>query len=755
MNNKHNNEYQIVGKRPVRPDAFEKITGKALFGADFFLPGMLYGKVLRSPHAHARILNIDTDKASALPGVRAVVTGRDFPYLRPEGIGDMSRDNLALEKVLYHGHGVAAVAADSLAIAEAALLLIEVDYEVLPVVLSIEEAMKDKIILHDHLYTRSSAIKDPDTTPSNIYQREIEEIGDVAQGFAEADLVLEREFRTPMVHQGYIEPPACLAQWQSVGQSTIWTTTQGHFIIRQLVARMIEMEQSALRVIPTEIGGGFGGKTTPYCEALALMLSKLSGKPVKMTMTREETFRVAGPGAGTLSRIRIGATKSGKITAMDAWIAYESGAFPAAPLGGGMRSMFSSYQVPNQRIEGLAVVMNKPKIRAYRGPGASQATFGTETLLNEMAGKLNLDPIEFRLMNIARDGTNNLSGGTLKSINFEACLNAAKNSAHYQSSIGENTDTTGFGRAIAVGFWRNGGNVSSAEIHMNADGSASLVTGSSDLSGTRISLAMMAAEELQMPLEKIASRVGDTEMIGFTSTSGGSRTINATGQAVVNATRDAIHQMKQRAASGWNVPVEEVTWQSGKAVCARLNEEMRAKDICKNAPNTGGPITGRDSLNVPPGVAPSLAVHICDVAVDKETGQTRLLRYTTVQDAGRAIHPDYVEGQLQGGAVQGIGWALNEEYVFDESGVLQNPGFLDYRIPLASDLPMIETVIVEVPNPLHPYGVRGVGESPIVPPLAAVASAISSAIMTPMTELPCSPPRVLKAIQTTGPETVS
>ena len=741
------NGYRIVGQRPIRADAYEKVTGKARFGADFFLPGMLYGKVLRSPYAHARILDIDTSKAMTLPGVRAVLTGKDFPYLRPEGIGDMTRDNLALEKVLYHGHAVAAVAADSMSIAEEALRLVEVKYEALPVVLSIEDAMKDEVILHEHLYTRSSNDREADKTPSNIYQKEIEEIGDLEKGFSDADLILEREFRTPMIHQGYIEPPACLAEWQPTGQSTIWTSTQGHFIIRQLVARMLEMEQASLRVIPTEIGGGFGGKTTPYYEAIALMLSKISGKPVKMTMTREEIFRVAGPGSGTLSRIKIGATHSGIITAMQAWIAYESGAFPAAPLGGGMRSMFSSYDVPNQRIEGLAVVMNKPKVRAYRGPGASQATYGTETLLNEMADKLGIDPIEFRLKNIARDGTKNLSGGTLKAINFETCLNSARQSPHYQSPVPDNTETRRYGRAIALGFWRNGGNVSSAQIHMNADGSASLVTGSSDLSGTRVSLAMMAAEELQMPLEKLSSRVGDTEMVGFTSTSGGSRTINATGQAVVFATRDAIEQMKQRAASGWNVPVEDVEWRNGRAICARLGEEMTAKEICRNAPNTGGPITGNSSLNVPPGIAPSLAVHICDVAVDREKGQTELLRYTTVQDAGKAIHPDYVEGQFQGGAVQGIGWALNEEYIFDEKGILQNPGFLDYRIPLASDLPAIETIIVEVPNPMHPYGVRGVGESPIIPPLAAVASAIAKAVDAPMTELPCTPQRVLKAMQ--------
>lgn len=734
--------FKVIGQRPIRPDAYEKVTGKARFGADIFLPGMLVGNVLRSPHAHANIKGIDVSRAKSLPGVKAVLTGRDFPYLRPGGIGDIARDNLALEKVLYHGHGVAAVAAVSAKVAEEALTLIEVDYEVLTPVVSIEEAMKDEVILHDHLYTRNSREKNTEMAASNIYQREVESMGDLEQGFAAADLVLEREYSTPMVHQGYIEPPACLADYQNLGLSTIWTTTQGHFVLRQLVARMMEMDQSSLKVIPTEIGGGFGGKTAPYYEAIALMLSRLSGSPVKMTMSREEIFRVAGPGAGTRSRIKIGATKAGKITAMKAWIAYESGAFPAAPLGGGMRSIFSSYDVENQFIEGIAVVQNLPRVRAYRGPGASQATFASESLLNEMADKLNLDPIEFRLLNAAREGTLNLSGGTFREIGLQACLEAARKSDHYSAPLAANQ-----GRAIAVGFWRNGGNVSSAQLHMNPDGSASLTTGSSDLSGTRIALAMMAAEELEISVDKISSSVADTENVGFTSVSGGSRTINATGQAVIYATRDAIGQMKQRAASGWNITPEEVEWKDGKAINQRQQDEMTAKQICKGAPNTGGPITGTASLNVAPGLGPSFAVHICDVEVDKETGQTKITRYTTVQDAGQAIHPDFVEGQLQGGAVQGIGWALNEEYLFDEQGILQNPGFLDYRIPLASDLPMIDTIIIEVPNSMHPYGVRGVGESPIIPPLAAVACAISQAIGVPMPSLPCSPAKVLGAIQ--------
>lgn len=733
-------ETRSVGTRPLRVDAVDKVLGRAEFGADVTLPGTLVGKVLRSPHAHARICGIETSAAASLPGVFAVVTGADFPPLEPRGVGDLARDNLALEKVLYHGHAVAAVAARNAATAEQALALIEVEYEVLEPVLDIAQASATGApILHNHLRTAGA---DADATPTNVYEVASESMGDVNAGFAGADVIVEERFVTPTVHQGYIEPPACLAVWNHDAQSRIWTTTQGHFGIQQSVARMMDVPLTDLRVTPTEIGGGFGGKTAPYQEAIALMLSKKAARPVQMVMRREEIFRCAGPGAGFEGTVKIGAKADGTITAMYANLAYESGAFPAAPLGGGMRCIFSSYDVPNIYIEGRSVVVNKPKVRAYRGPGAPQATFAAESVVNMLAERLGMDPIELRLKNAVRNGATSIVG-EFREIGLIECLEAARDSDHYQSPV-----AAGEGRAIALGFWRNGGNVSSAAVRMNADGTASVTTGSADLSGTRSALGMMAADTLGIEESQVSSQVGDTETIGFTSTSGGSRTINASGQAVVRAAQDVVAEMTRRAAAGWNVTPEQVEWRDGSAInTTRPGESMTAKAICKAAAQTGGPIAAESSLNVPPGLGPGFAVHVCDVAVDGDTGQVRVTRYTTVQDAGKAIHPAYVEGQLQGGAVQGIGWALNEEFIYSPDGVLENPGFLDYRVPLASDLPMIETVIVEVANDMHPFGVRGVGEAPIIPPLAAVAGAVSNAIGVRITELPCSPPRVLAAIQ--------
>jgi CO/xanthine dehydrogenase Mo-binding subunit len=740
--NMGNAEISIIGQRPVRPDGVDKVTGQANFGADFTLPRMLHGQVLRSDCAHARIISIDTTGAERIDGVKAVVTGQDFAHLDYGGVGDLARDNLAIEKILFHGHAVAAVAATSRAIAGEALRAIKVHYEALPPVMTIDDAMKeDAVILHEHNLV--------DGKPSNIFQQVQRSNGDIEKGFSEADEIVELEFTTPTVHQGYIEPPVCLANYREQGQSTLWSASQGHFPLRDTVARMMQMSQADLRVTPAEVGGAFGGKTAAYQEAIAMMLSKKSGRPVQMRMTREDVFRAGGPGAASKTKVKVGARADGSITAAKVWLAFDSGAFPGAPLGGAMGSVLTAYDIPNVLVQGCAVYVNKPKVRAYRGPGAPQATFAAESVLDELAQRLAMDPIEFRLKNAVRDGTDS-HRGRFRRIGLIDCLKAAKASAHYQASLKANE-----GRAVAAGYWHNGAGVSSASIHMNSDGTAALATGSVDLSGTRIALAMMAAEELGIPVTQVSSVVADTESVGYSNNSAGSRTINATGQAVVEATRDVIDQMKQRAASGWNVAPDQVSWQDGAAVNPVSGERLTVAEICRDANATGGPIGGRYSHNAVPGLGPSFAVHLCDVAVDPDTGKVSLVRYTTIQDVGRAIHRDAVEGQMQGGAVQGIGWALNEEFVYSDAGVLENPGFLDYRIPLASDLPMIDTIVVEVPNELHPYGVRGAGEAPIIPPLAAVACAVSNAIGVRITELPCSPPRVLAAMQQAQPDKVN
>ncbi len=731
-------DYKAIGTRPVRPDGIDKVTGRAAFGADLNLPGMLYGKVLRSPHAHARIRSVDVSKALDAEGVLAAVSGADFPSERPD---DLAQNVLARDKALYHGHAVAAVAARTQAQAEAALDLIEVDYEVLDPVLSLEDAMADNATLvNENQHTNGDATK----PPSNIAATQRFQRGDIDKGFAEADVIVESEHRVPTAHQGYIEPHACTATVNADGKATIWCCTQGPFDVRSLTASVLGESVGNIKVIPSEIGGGFGGKTIIYLEPLAVKLSQLSGRPVKMMMSREEVFRATGPASATWCKVKIGAKKDGTFTAASAWLAYEAGAFPGAPIGPGCMSVLAPYEVPNLVIEGHDVLVTKPKVCAYRAPGAPQSMHAMESAIDELARKLSMDPIDLRLANAAGEGTQAPYGPTFPPIGLKKCLEAAKNHPNYLKPVPE-----GAGRGVAVGFWFNIGMQSSAEVRIAEDGMVTVMEGSPDIGGSRAGMALMAAETLGVLYEQIKAHVGDTESTGFCNVTGGSRTTFATGMAVVQACEDIIAQCKQRAALTWDVDAEQVDWVDGEAVPKPgVNADVKPlslADIARGAGRTGGPLLGRASLNAQ-GAGASFSVNWTDARVDTETGKTDILGFTAIQDAGRAIHPAYVEGQMQGGAVQGLGWALNEEYIYDESGVMENPGFLDYRVPVASDMPMIDTQIVEEPNPSHPYGVRGVGETPIVAPLAALSNAVRDQLGFRIDDLPLSPPRVLEAI---------
>jgi CO/xanthine dehydrogenase Mo-binding subunit len=743
-------ELKIVGTRPLRPDGVDKVTGRAKFGADMHLPNMLVGRVLRSPHAHARIKSIDVSKALSLKGVKAVITSADLCDLPSEFIPagemmvnfkDMTRNVMAREKALYEGHAVAAVAAVSEAVAAQALTLIDVDYEVLPHVMDVEEAMQpDAPLLHDDMYT--IGVEPKPAKPSNIAKRVEFGFGNLEAGFAEADVIVEREFTTKPVHQGYIEPHACVASVSEDGQAELWCTTQGQFIVRAFCAKLLGMEVSQLRVTASEIGGGFGGKTVVYVEPLALALSRKACQPVKMVMSRTEVFQASGPTSGAKIWVRVGATKDGRITAGDALLKYQAGAFQGSPVQPGAMCAFAPYDLENVRIVGFDVVVNRPKVAAYRAPGGPIAEFAVESVIDEVAMKIGMDPVEFRLKNAAKEGTRAPYGPKLGPIGLVQTLQAARAHAHYSAPLKANQ-----GRGVASGFWFNIGGETCASLNLGEDGSVAMVVGTPDIGGSRASLSMMAAEELGIPMEHIHPVVGDTSALGFNFLTGGSRVTFSSGMAVVQAARDIIEQLRERAAKIWEVPLADVEWVDGHARCTGPGEarSLSLAELASTAGKTGGPIIGNAAINAT-GAGPSLATHLVDVEVDRETGKVTILRYTAIQDAGKAIHPSYVEGQMQGGAVQGIGWALNEEYIYDDNGHLQNPGFLDYRIPVCSDVPMIDTVIVEVPNPRHPYGVRGVGETPIVPPMAAIANAVSHATGVRFTDLPMSPPRVLAAI---------
>ncbi len=744
-----------IGKRTIRPDGEDKVTGRANFGADFAQPGMLWGKVLRSPHPHARIKSINLERAAAADGVRAVMRGSDlvdFPVdvpapAGPQDLRYVSRNVMARDKVLYAGHALAAVAATSARAAEAALDLIDVEYELLPWVIDVEDAMKpDAPVLHDFMYT--AGVDPKPSAPSNIASRSGLTLGDVDAGFAQADIIIERPFKTKPVHQGYIEPHACLVDVSPDGRATIWSSSQGHFMVRNVTARMTGAKLSDIRAIPAEIGGGFGGKTIIYLEPLAYTLSRKAGAPVKMVMTRDEVFRATGPTAGSSNTIKIGARRDGRITAAEATFHFQAGAFPSSPIRGASNCAFSAYAIDNVKVVGYDVVENRPKCNAYRAPGSPIAAFGVESVIDELAAELGIDPIEMRLMNAAREGTRAAYGPTYRRIGFEETLRAAQSHPHYSAPKGRRK-----GRGVACGGWMNAGGESSAQINVNEDGTVAITTGHPDIGGSRASMVNIAAETLGIHYRNISAQVGDTNSIGYSASTGGSRVTFAAGAAVSSAAERMVEQLRERAAMLWDIDVDAVEWKNGHAHPAGSNagefEPLSLAELASKSALTGGPIAVQVSVNAQ-GAAPAFATHICDVEVDEETGRVDVTRYTAVQDAGRAIHPGYVEGQMQGGVAQGIGWALNEEYIYDEDGHLENPGFLDYRVPVASDLPMIDTIVVEVPNDAHPLGVRGAGEVPIVPPMAAVANAIHDATGLRLCELPMSPPKVLAALAARG-----
>jgi len=759
-------DFKYVGTRPIRPDGIERVTGRAQYGADLNLQGMIYGHIVRSPHAHARIVSIDFSEALKLPGVLATMCADDLPEpsdrIIPGGevemhLKDYSPVVMARGKVLHHAQAVAAVAATSPSIAEEAARRVRVEYEPLPVLLDMHEALReDAPLLHEGLITQG--VNPPPTRPSNVTTQLEFVKGDVAKGFAEADLVVERTYSVPMCHQAYIEPHACVARVDENGLVDIWCCTQGAFMVRTLTAAITGIELGKIKVTASEIGGGFGGKTTIYIEPVATVLAKKSGRPVKIVMSRDEVFRATGPAAAGETRVRLGVTKDGKITALETELLMDCGAFSSHPVLAGTLFSTACYRSENLRTFGREVVTNKPRVYGYRAPGAPQPNMAVECVVSEVAEKLGMDPVDFRLMNAVEEGDVTVFGMPFMSIGLKATLEEAKKHPHYRSAL-----PPGQGRGVAVGFWINAGMQSSATVRLAEDGSVTVVTGNPDIGGSRASMALLAAEVLGIPYENIRATTAATDGVGYCDMTGGSRTTLATGGAVIMAAEALVAELRKRAAALWNAELENVEWRDGKAVLAAGvgiedlignaqsgsggagAKQLTLAELAAKAGATGGPLTASAS-HTAHNAQPAFAVNICDAEVDRDTGRVTITRFTCIQDVGKAVHPAYVEGQMQGGAVQGIGWALNEEFLFRDDGVLDNPGFLDYRIPVASDLPMIETVIVEVPNPLHPFGVRGVGEVPICPPMPAVATAVYQSAGVRVYDLPLTPPKLLAAM---------
>ena len=734
-----------IGTRTIRPDGADKVTGRASYAADTTMPGMIWAQVLRSPHAHAVIRAIDTSKACALPGVKAVVTGKDFVDFPvetpvPFGIQDIrwqARNVIAREKVLYHGHAVAAVAATTEEIAAAACRLIEVEYEVLPHVIEIADALApDAPILHDFMTFEGK--------PSNIASRQDVKLGDIEAGFAQAEVIIERHFTTRPIHQGYIEPHACLVSVTADGKATVWSSSQGQFVVRAITSMLTGVPQSDVRCIPAEIGGGFGAKTILYLEPVALLLARKSGRPVKMVMTRDEVFRATGPTSGSSSTVRIGAMKDGRIVAGHAVFHLQAGCFPGSPMRGATACCFGPYDIANVVATAYDVVSNRSKVAAYRAPGGPIGAFAVETVVDELAEMLGMDPLELRLKNAARQGTKAAYGPVMPRVGFVETLEAAKAHPHYTAPLGKFQ-----GRGVASGYWYNAAGDSSALINVTEDGNLVITTGHPDIGGSRAAIANVAAELFGIDHSRVSVLIGDTGTIGFSDMTAGSRATFVSAMVVTQTAEKVITTLRERAARIWQIDVDAVTWEDGEARPAGDNAgrfpALSLKDLATRTIPTAGPI-GAGVQQKTTGADGAFSTHICDVEVDVDLGIIRVLRYTSIQDVGRALHPDFVEGQMQGGAAQGIGWALTEAYLYNKQGRVDNASFLDYRMPVCSDLPMLDTVMIEVPNTKHPQGVRGVGEVALVPPLAAVANAVHNALGKRFYDLPLSPQRVLDVI---------
>jgi CO/xanthine dehydrogenase Mo-binding subunit len=759
-------EVKGVGLAIPRPDGPEKVTGQVQYVADLNPRGLLHAKLLRSPHAHARIVRIDTTRARALPGVRAVLTAADIPQLKRQA-PTRAHAVLAIDRVVFVGQPVAAVAADELAIAEEALDLIDVEYQVLPPAVDPEKSMQPgappvadpgtEADTSEALAHSAVALAKTEAAPAkavNVSQQSRVQRGDVTKGFADSDLVIEKTYRVPMVHQGYLEPHAVLAQWDRNGLLTLWASTQGSFNTRSEVADVIGVEENSIKVIPMECGGGFGGKIRALCEPITALLARVTGRPVRYVMTRREELEAGMPAPQVVIRLKTGVKRDGTLMALEAETILDSGSFSGTVLAVSAVFLGSMYRWPAFDIRGFEVLTHKPSVAAYRAPVAPQTIFAIESHMEQIARTLGLDPVEFRMRHLIQEGDPMVNSQPWPSNGAREVLRQIgehplwTSRAEWARSAGPNSRGRR-GTGFAIGGWLGGLQPTGATVRLNPDGSLSVLTGQVDIAGTNIALAQIAASAYGIDTDKVRITTGDTDSAPVTGLSAGSKTVYTVGAAVLEAAKDARRQTLDIAAKELEASVHDLEIEDGRVVVRGVPD--RAVTLAQ--------IGKKGNLymsKTPPvlGVshpafsqqAPAFAAELARIELDPDTGEVTLHDFVVVQDAGRAINPLGVEGQMQGGAVQSLGMALTEGLMFDEDGRLTNPSLLDYRKLTAADLPDIETIIVEVPSPAGPFGARGVGEPPIVPAPAALANAIEDAAGVRLTELPLTPERIALAV---------
>ncbi len=752
-----------VGVAIPRPDGPEKVTGRVQYVADIQAKGLLHAKLLRSPHAHARIISIDTSAAKALPGVRAVLTAKDIPHLKKKA-PTRAHAVLAIDRAVFMGQPVAAVAADELAIAEEALDLIKVEYQVLPASIDPLKAMQpgappvadagteadtSEALAHSAVAIAKS---EAPAKALNISQQARLQRGDPAKGFAESDHVLEKTYRVPMVHQGYLEAHAVLAEWDRNGLLTLWASTQGSFNTRSEVSDVLGIPENRIRVIPVECGGGFGGKIRALCEPITAVLAKVTGRPVRYVMTRREELEAGMPAPQVIIKLKTGVKRDGTLMALDAETVIDSGAFSGAVLAVSAVFLGSMYKWPSFDIRGFEVLTHKPSVAAYRAPVAPQTIFAIESQMEQIARDLGLDSVEFRMRHLIQEGDPMVNGQPWQNNGAKQVLARIAEHPHWKTrkqwvAAGKNGKRRGVG--LALGGWLGGLQPTGATVRLNPDGSLAVLTGQVDIAGTNIALAQIAASAYGVDTDQIRITTGDTDVAPVTGLSAGSKTVYTVGAAVLQAAEDARRQTFEIAAKELEASIHDLELVDGKVTVRGMPDKgITLATIGKKGNlymSKTPPVLGKANPAFSQ-QAPGFAAQLARLEVDPDTGEVTLNDFVVVQDVGKAINPIGVEGQMQGGAVQSLGMALTEGLIFDDSGRLTNPSLLDYRKLTAADLPNLETIIVEVPAPAGPFGARGVGEPPIIPAPAAIANALQDATGARLTELPLSPERIALAL---------
>jgi len=763
-------KFSIIGKRNLRIGDVEKATGKTKYVHDIYLPGMLTGKIFRSTVPHARIKKINTDKAKALPGVKAVITAQDIPKIY---YGPWVRDELvfASEIVRYIGEPIAAVAAENDDIADLALQNIEVEYEEIPAVFNLEEAFNsNKTIIHPDFKKYWS-----------LYPEKVEELlkqgnninshtsfyqGDVESGFKEADVVVEEKFTTQIQHTCYMERRVAIADysWES-DKLTVWASAQSPFLTVSLLARVMEKPISKIRVITPPLGGGFGGKANPLFEQHAGFLSKVTGRPVRIELSREEDFATTNPRHATVLYIKIGAKKDGTFTAFQIKWLLDSGAYTfEGPAVCDCGSIFSPgpYWFPNWKIDGFNVYTNKIVAGAFRGFGNPQVTFARESAIDILSEKLGIPKLEIMKKNFIKAGQCISTGQTVEAPAVKECTEAAISKMKMDQKLKEKNKARNF----AYLQHPTGILTSSALLHLQEDGSLVLKTGISEIGGSQISaLASIAGEVLGISLEKIKVIHSDTDLTPYEWSTVASRTVRNAGYAVKIAAEDAKEQLLRLAAShmsGDLKPEQLEVKDNYVYVKGDPRKKISIEEVCfESLYLKGGAILGRGSYyrEEPPrdpkimsGVATPMwadfteGVHVVEIKVDEETGVIDILKVGSALNCGRAINPMTVEGQMDGGIIQGIGFGMMEEYIFD-NGKMVNPSFLDYTIPTAMDVPNPVNIVIEVPAPDGPFGAKGMAEASMVSTAPAIACAVKEAVGVRIHDLPLTPYKILKAIR--------